>query len=71
MQRMQDSVKAIRGTGGTGSQTQYSMLSNRQQVHITNSANQFGRAWFDDTNPIHNNVAGLEVAHEAAHAVQH
>ena len=57
-QRMQDFVKAIGGTGWTGSQTQYYMLSSGQQVHITNPANQFGGAWFDDTNAIHNNVRG-------------
>jgi serine protease len=70
-QRMQDFVKAIGGTGWTGSQTQYYMLSNGQQVHITNPANQLGGVWFDDTNPIHNNVTGLEVAQEAGRAVQH
>jgi hypothetical protein len=70
-QRMQDFVRAIGGTGWTGSQTQYYMLSNGQQVHITNPTNQLGGAWFDETNPIHNNVTGLEVAQEAGRAVQH
>jgi serine protease len=40
-------------------------------VNITNPTNQLGGVWFDDTNPIHNNVTGLELAQEAQRAVAH
>src|SRR5437868_14976099 len=62
-------VKAIGGTKWTGSQTQYYMVdSSGQQVHITNPANQLGGVWYDDANPIHDNVSGLELAQEAQRA---
>ena len=31
----------------------------------------FGGVWYDDTNPIHDNVSGLELAQEAQRAVAH
>jgi serine protease len=65
-------VKAIGGTKWTGSQTQYYMVdSSGQQVHITNPTNQLGGVWYDDANPIHDNVTGLELAQEAQRAVAH
>ena len=32
---------------------------------------RLGGVWYDDTNPIHNNVSGLELAQEAQRAVAH
>jgi hypothetical protein len=69
--RMTAFIKAFGGTAWAGSQTQYYELDNGQQVHITNPTNQFGGAWFDDTNPIHDNVSGLELAQEAQRAGAH
>ena len=60
-QRMQDFIDAIGGTAWTGSQTQYYMTQNGQQVHITNPTSQLAGVWFDDVNPIHDNVSGLEL----------
>src|SRR5436190_14878394 len=70
-QRMTDFVKAMGGTAWAGSQTQYYELDNGQEVHITNPTNQFGGVWYDNTNPIHDNVTGLELAQEAQRAVAH
>ena len=69
--RMTAFVKAIGGTAWTGSQTQYYETVNGQNVNITNPADQFGGAWYDDTNPLHDNVTGLELAQEAQRAVVH
>ncbi len=70
-QRMTDFVSAIGGTAWTGSQTQYYMTQNGQQVHITNPANQLGGVWYDDVNPIHDNITGQNVAEEAGRAATH
>jgi hypothetical protein len=70
-QRMIDFITALGGTGWAGSQTQYYQLVGGVQQHITNPANQLGGVWRDDTNPIHNNVTGLELAQEAQRAVAH
>jgi serine protease len=71
-QRMTDFIKAMGGTAWAGSQTQYYMLdSSGNQVHIQNPTNVFGGVWWDDTNPIHDNVSGLELAQEAQRAVAH
>ena len=64
-------VKALGGTAWAGSQTQYFELLNGKQVNITNPKNQFAGVWYDNTNKIHNNVTGLELAQEAARAVAH
>ena len=64
-------IKAMGGTAWAGSQTQYYMLQNGQEVHIQNSPNVFGGVWWDDTNPIHDNVTGQELAQEAQRAVAH
>ena len=69
--RMTGFVKALGGTAWTGSQTQYYELVNGQEVHIQNPTDQFGGVWYDDTNPIHNDVTGLELAQEAQRAVAH
>jgi len=58
-------VKAMGGTAWAGSQTQYYETVNGQNINIQNPTNVFGGVWYDDTNPIHNNVTGLELAKEA------
>src|SRR5256714_264741 len=69
--RMTAFVKAMGGTAWAGSQTQYYELDNGQEVHIQNPANVFGGVWYDDTNPTHHSVSGLELAQEAQRAVAH
>jgi serine protease len=71
-QRMTDFIKAMGGTAWAGSQTQYYMLdSSGNEVHIQNPTNVFAGVWWDNTNPIHDNVSGLELAQEAQRAVAH
>ena len=69
--RMTAFVKAMGGTAWAGSQTQYYETVNGQNVNIQNPSNVFGGVWYDDTNPIHDNVSGLELAQEAQRAVAH
>jgi hypothetical protein len=69
--RMTAFVKALGGTAWAGSQTQYYETVNGQNVSITNPVDQFGGAWYDDTNVLHDDVTGLELAQEAQRAVQH
>jgi hypothetical protein len=70
--RMLAFIKAMGGTAWAGSQTQYYMVdSSGNQVHIQNPTNVYGGVWWDDTNPIHDNVSGLELAQEAQRAVAH
>src|SRR5205085_1714601 len=64
-------VGAIGGTAWTASQTQYYELAGGVQQHVTNPANQLGGVWYDDTNAIHDNLSGLELAQEAQRAVAH
>jgi serine protease len=71
-QRMTNFVKAMGGTAWAGSQTQYYMLDALgNEVHIQNPSNVYGGVWYDDTNPTHENVSGLELAQEAQRAVAH
>ncbi|TMM06376.1 MAG: hypothetical protein E6G02_05085 [Actinobacteria bacterium] len=58
-------VKAIGGSAWAGVSTQYYETVNGQNVNIQNPSNVFGGVWYDDTNPIHNDVTGLELAQEA------
>ena len=69
--RMAAFIKAMGGTEWTGSQTQYYQLVNGWKQHIDNPTNQYGGTWWDNTNPIKNNVSGLNLAQEAARAVKH
>jgi len=69
--RMTAFVKAMGGTAWAGSQTQYYETVNGQNINIQNPTNVFGGVWYDDTNPIHNNVTGQELAQEAQRAVAH
>jgi serine protease len=69
--RMTAFIKAMGGTAWAGSQTQYYETVDGQNVHIQNPTNVFGGVWYDDTDPIHDNVSGLELAQEAQRAVAH
>jgi hypothetical protein len=69
--RMTNFVAALGGTTWAGSQTQYYQDVNGVQSNIQNPTNQLGGTWYDDTNPIHDNVSGLELAQEAQRAVAH
>jgi hypothetical protein len=70
--RMTAFIKAIGGTPWAGVQTQYFQTDAKgNQQNITNPRNQFGGVWYDNTDPIHNNISGLNLAQEAARAVAH
>src|SRR3954451_5269258 len=69
--RMTAFVKAMGGTTWAGSQTQYYETDNGVNVNIQNVPNVYGGVWYDNTNPIHDNVSGLELAQEAQRAVAH
>ncbi len=69
--RMTSFVKAFGGTAWSGSQTQYYQTINGWNQHIDNPTNQLAGVWYDNTNPIHDNVSGLELAQEAQRAVAH
>jgi serine protease len=69
--RMTAFVKAMGGTAWAGVSTQYYETDNGQNVFIKNPSNVYGGVWYDDTNPIHANVSGLELAQEAQRAVAH
>jgi hypothetical protein len=64
-------IAAMGGTKWAGVSTQYYETVNGQNTHITNPSNVLGGTWYDNTNPIHNNVSGLELAQEAQRAVTH
>ena len=69
---MNSFVGALGGTTWAGIQTQYYQTNaNGSNTFIGNPANQLGGVWNDDTNAIHDNLSGLEIAQEAARAVQH
>ena len=69
--RMTAFVRAIGGTNWAGVQTQYYQTVNGQNQNIQNPSSQFGGTWYDNTNPTHDNVTGLELAQEAQRAVAH
>ncbi|MCU1280340.1 MAG: hypothetical protein JWM53_3886 [bacterium] len=70
--RMTSFIAAIGGTPWAGIQTQYYQANpSGTYTNITNPRQQLGGVWFDDTNPIHDNVTGLELAQEAARAAAH
>jgi serine protease len=69
--RMTAFIKAMGGTKWAGVSTQYYETVNGQNVFIQNPTNVFAGAWYDDTNPIHDNLSGLELAQEAGRAVAH
>ncbi len=69
--RMTAFVQAMGGTNWAGVSTQYYESVNGQNVHIQNPGNVLGGVWYDNTNPIHDNLSGLELAQEAQRAVAH
>ncbi len=69
--RMLAFTKAFGGSAWAESQTQYYMTANGQNINIQNPTNQFGGVWYDDTNPTHVNLTGLELAQEADRARVH
>src|SRR5260221_5334706 len=69
--RMTNFVKAMGGTKWAGVSTQFYETDNGQDVFIQNPSNVFAGVWYDNTNPIHDNVSGLELAQEAQRAVAH
>ncbi|HEY2543892.1 MAG TPA: hypothetical protein VGH92_12690, partial [Gaiellaceae bacterium] len=70
-QQMTSFIGAAGGTAWTNVSTQYYELDNGQPVYIQNPGNILAGTWYDDTNPIHDNVTGLELAQEAQRAVAH
>ena len=69
--RMTAFVKAMGGTSWANVSTQYYETVNGQNVNIQNPSDVYGGVWYDNTNPIHNNLSGLELAQEAQRAVAH
>jgi serine protease len=69
--RMTAFISAMGGTAWAGVSTQYYETDDGQNVNITNPSNVLGGVWYDNTNPIHDNVGGLELAQEAQRAVAH
>ncbi|HZT91858.1 MAG TPA: hypothetical protein VFA05_07460 [Gaiellaceae bacterium] len=69
--RMTAFIKAMGGTKWAGVSTQYYETVNGQNVYIQNPSNVFGGVWYDNTDPIHDNLSGLELAQEAQRAVAH
>ena len=69
--RMTAFVRALGGTGWAGSQTQYYQLSGGRQQFITNPRGQLAGVWWDNSDRIHNNVSGLDLAKEAQRAAAH
>ena len=63
--RMTAFISAFGGTAWAGSQTQYYQTVNGQNVYIQNPSNVLAGTWYDNVNPIHNDVSGLELAQEA------
>jgi serine protease len=70
-QYMTNFIGAVGGTAWAGVSTQYYETVNGQNVSIQNPGNILAGVWYDDTNPIHDNVSGLELAQEAQRAVAH
>jgi serine protease len=71
-QRMTNFIKAIGGTAWMNVSTQYYETdASGNNTFITNPSNVFGGVWWDNTDPIHNNLSGLELAQEAQRAVAH
>lgn len=70
--RMTAFIRAMGGTAWAGVSTQYYQSdASGNEVHIQNPTDILGGVWYDDTNPIHNNLSGLELAQEAQRAVAH
>ncbi len=65
-------VGAIGGTSWLNIVTQYYQSNyNGTYSNITNPKHELAGVWHDDVTPIHDNLAGIELAREAARVVQH
>ena len=69
--RMTAFIQAMGGSNWAEVSTQYYETVGGTNVYIQNPTNVLGGVWYDDTNPIHDNVSGLELAQEAQRAVAH
>src|SRR6266436_1122775 len=69
--QMTNFIAAAGGTAWANVSTQYYETVNGQNVYIQNPSNILAGVWYDNTNPIHDNVTGLELAQEAQRAVAH
>jgi serine protease len=69
--RMIAFLRAAGGTPWAGVATQYYELQGGKQVFIRNPKAMLAGVWWDNSNPIHNNVTGLGLAQEAQRAVAH
>jgi serine protease len=70
-QRMTSFIRAMGGTNWAAVSTQYYETINGQNVFIQNPSNVLAGVWYDNVDPIHDNVSGLELAQEAQRAVAH
>jgi len=67
-------IRFFTGVGGSAWQqvtTQYYETVHGKQLHITNPTHQLRGVWYDDTSPIHDNLANIDIAREAERAVRH
>jgi serine protease len=65
-------VAAIGGTSWGNISTQYYQSNyNGTDSNITNPKQELAGVWHDDVTPIHDNLSAIELAQEAARAVQH
>lgn len=69
--RITSFVGAIGGTRWAGVQTQYYDTVTGPNRYITNPADQLAGVWWDDTDPIHDNLSPLEIGQEAQIAAAH
>jgi serine protease len=64
-------IGAVGGTAWANVSTQYYETDNGTNVYIRNPGNILAGVCYDDANPIHDNVSGLELAQEAQRAAAH
>jgi serine protease len=64
-------IQAMGGTKWAEVSTQYYETVGGTNVYIQNPTNVLAGVWYDNTNLIHDNVSGLELAQEAQRAVAH
>jgi serine protease len=69
--QMTNFIAAAGGTAWAGVSTQYYETVNGENVNIHNPSNILAGVWYDDTNPIHDDLSGLELAQEAQRAAAH
>lgn len=69
--RMQSFVGAIGGTPWAGISTQYYENAGGQVIHVTNPAQQLAGVWFDNVNPIHDNLSTQAIGDEALRGIRH